>query len=331
MARARNIKPGFFKNEYMAECTPWARLCFAGLWTLADREGRLEDRARRIKGELFAFDSIEVEPLLQELARFKFIVRYEVDGERYIQIPKFLDHQTPHYSEKPSVIPAPELQESERHDGSSKRRRLQESDGDYGASKRGGLQEDSKSTPGVRTSSRWGRNPLNPDSLNHESPPLREGVQGGTAVADPPQHPRGVEPEVQDDPPPKDPPPEDPDPPKPQRQSAMTFAAWVAITKARGEKAIPADDPVYAYAASIGLPDDFLLIAWQRFRTLYGKGGGYGSKRYADWRAVFRNSVRGCWGNLWRALPDGTYVLTTAGEQIRREMEAIEAQQEAAA
>ena len=39
MSRSRNIKPGFFKNEHLAECQPLARLLFIGLWTLADREG----------------------------------------------------------------------------------------------------------------------------------------------------------------------------------------------------------------------------------------------------------------------------------------------------
>jgi hypothetical protein len=112
MARARNIKPGFFKNEDLAECSPWARLCFAGLWTLADREGRLEDRPKRIKGELFAFDTIDVEPLLKELERFKFIVRYETDGMKAIQISEFARHQSPHYSESPSVIKPPSLPES---------------------------------------------------------------------------------------------------------------------------------------------------------------------------------------------------------------------------
>jgi len=116
MGRARNIKPGFFKNEDLGECSPWARLCFAGLWTLADREGRLEDRPKRIKGELFPFDSIEVDPLLQELERFKFIVRYESDGMKAIQILEFAKHQTPHYSEKDSVIKPPELLESGGHE-----------------------------------------------------------------------------------------------------------------------------------------------------------------------------------------------------------------------
>jgi len=105
MARARNIKPGFFKNEDLAECSPWARLCFIGLWMLADREGRLEDRPKRIKGELFPYESFDAEPLLQELARYGFIERYEVDGVRVIAIPKFADHQTPHIKEKPSELP----------------------------------------------------------------------------------------------------------------------------------------------------------------------------------------------------------------------------------
>lgn len=108
MARARNIKPGFFKNEDLAECSPWARLCFAGLWTLADREGRLEDRPKRIKGELFAFDSIEVEPLLAELVRFRFIARYAVDGLGVIQVLEFLKHQNPHHKEPESVLPSME-------------------------------------------------------------------------------------------------------------------------------------------------------------------------------------------------------------------------------
>ena len=53
MARARNIKPGFFKNELLAEMPPETRLLFMGLWCLADREGRFEDRPKKIKMELF--------------------------------------------------------------------------------------------------------------------------------------------------------------------------------------------------------------------------------------------------------------------------------------
>lgn len=146
MARARNIKPGFYKNEDLAECSVWARLLFPGLWMLADREGRLEDRPKRIKGELLPFDSQDVEPLLRELASRGFILRYEVDGARLIQILKFKAHQTPHYTEKQSVIKPPPLQEIARHIEP-------ENSGSSAVIKTGALPPDS----------------LNPDSPNHES------------------------------------------------------------------------------------------------------------------------------------------------------------------
>ncbi len=107
MARARNIKPGFYKNEDLAECSIWARFIFPGLWMLADREGRLEDRPKRIKGELLPFDSQDAEPLLTELAARGFIERYEVAGRAFIQIVAFSKHQNPHHREAESSIPAP--------------------------------------------------------------------------------------------------------------------------------------------------------------------------------------------------------------------------------
>src|SRR5690625_577204 len=51
--RARNIKPGLFKNEILGEADPIYSLLFIGLWTLADKEGRLENRPKRIRAELF--------------------------------------------------------------------------------------------------------------------------------------------------------------------------------------------------------------------------------------------------------------------------------------
>lgn len=107
MSRARNIKPGFFKNEILAECNPLARILFAGLWCEADREGRLEDRPKRLKVDCLPYDDCDVGVLLQELATRGFIQRYEVDGVRYIQITEFLKHQNPHVREMPSAIPAP--------------------------------------------------------------------------------------------------------------------------------------------------------------------------------------------------------------------------------
>ena len=107
MARSRNIKPGLYKNDYLAECSIAARYLFPGLWMLADREGRLEDRPRRIKAEIYPYDNLDVDALLDELWQRKFINRYEISGEYYIEIVNFKKHQNPHCKESESEIPAP--------------------------------------------------------------------------------------------------------------------------------------------------------------------------------------------------------------------------------
>lgn len=111
--RARNIKPGFFTNEKLAECSPIARLLFVGLWCAADRDGRLEDRPKRIKAELLPYDSVNADDLLRELESNGFIVRYEVDGLKCIQIPRFGTHQNPHPKEPVSKLPEPVAGKSE--------------------------------------------------------------------------------------------------------------------------------------------------------------------------------------------------------------------------
>ncbi|UXC37166.1 hypothetical protein [Cupriavidus gilardii] len=107
MARSRNIKPGFYKNEDLAECSVWARFIFPGLWMMADREGRLEYRPKRIKGELLPYDNQDTEPLLRELEKHGFILIYEVEGTEFIQIINFAKHQNPHHREAESEIPPP--------------------------------------------------------------------------------------------------------------------------------------------------------------------------------------------------------------------------------
>lgn len=113
--RARIIKPGFFKNEELAEIGPNGMLLFQGLWMLADREGRLEDRPKRIKIEVLPyFDDVDAEALLSALHDRGFINRYEVNGSRFIQIVNWSKHQIPHYRETPSQLPAPEGQQDDR-------------------------------------------------------------------------------------------------------------------------------------------------------------------------------------------------------------------------
>lgn len=105
MARARNIKPSFFMNEDLAELDFGVRLLFVGLWTLADREGRLEDRPKRIKRELFPSDNLDIDSALNRLEEFDFIKRYKFEEFSVIAIKKFSEHQSPHGTEKDSQLP----------------------------------------------------------------------------------------------------------------------------------------------------------------------------------------------------------------------------------
>jgi len=108
MARTRSIKPSFFKNEFLAECEPMARLLFIGLWTLADRDGRLELRPMRIKAELFPYENCDIGGLLQQLADRGFVRAYESGDMRVLEIPKFGEHQRCHPDERAEGLPPPE-------------------------------------------------------------------------------------------------------------------------------------------------------------------------------------------------------------------------------
>lgn len=111
MARIRYLKPDFFKDEDIGALPFEVRLFFQGLWGLADKEGRLEDRPMRLKAEIFPYDDVDVSRCLSWLLKPKagsglpFIYRYAVEGQRFIQIVTWSKHQKPHGTERGSEIP----------------------------------------------------------------------------------------------------------------------------------------------------------------------------------------------------------------------------------
>lgn len=107
MARIRTIKPEFFDDEHLCELPFQHRLCYIGLWTQADKAGRLEDRPKRLKARIFPFDDVDMNEMLEALAREGFIVRYQADGRDYLAIKdsSWRKHQRPRQDEPESVIP----------------------------------------------------------------------------------------------------------------------------------------------------------------------------------------------------------------------------------
>jgi hypothetical protein len=117
MARIRYLKPEFWEDREVSKLNFEERLCFQGLWNFADKEGRLRDDPEWLKVKIFPYDKVDIEKCLERLARNKttgqpFIHRYEVGGQRYIQILQWHKHQKPHHTEQVSTIPCcPTVQE----------------------------------------------------------------------------------------------------------------------------------------------------------------------------------------------------------------------------
>jgi hypothetical protein len=107
VARIRTIKPEFFDDPKIGRLSQASRLCFIGLLTQADREGRIEDEPARLKVRILPYDDLEMDAVLADLCVAGVILRYEASGKRVIQIRTFEKHQRPHPKEAPSLLPKP--------------------------------------------------------------------------------------------------------------------------------------------------------------------------------------------------------------------------------
>ena len=93
MARIRTVKPEFWSDERVGECSPTARLLFIGMWNFADDHGGIERSAKQLKAQVFPYDATDCEPLLQELMRVGLLIEYEAGGRKYLYINGFRKHQ----------------------------------------------------------------------------------------------------------------------------------------------------------------------------------------------------------------------------------------------
>lgn len=103
--RIRLLHPEFFTDAVLARMPDFTRLVFAGLWLIADREGRLPDHPKMIDGVILPLDKRSCLKPLQELADAGRILRYQTPAGPVIQVVNFLKYQHPHLREKPSPFP----------------------------------------------------------------------------------------------------------------------------------------------------------------------------------------------------------------------------------
>ena len=113
MARIRTIKPEFPQSESMGRVSRDARLCFIMLWTVADDAGRLRGNSRMLASLLYPYDDDAkrlIDKWMAELEAEHCIQRYIANGDSYVQIVSWLEHQK---IDKPSKSKFPEFQPSD--------------------------------------------------------------------------------------------------------------------------------------------------------------------------------------------------------------------------
>jgi len=89
MARIRTIKPEFWTNEQVMECSTNARLLFIGMWNFCDDDGRISFSCKQLKAQIFPADDISSESIrgmIDELSTNGLIICYEVENKHYLQV-----------------------------------------------------------------------------------------------------------------------------------------------------------------------------------------------------------------------------------------------------
>ena len=294
MARIRTIKPEFWASEQVMSLSLLARLAFIGLWNFCDDGGNHPASVKTFKAKVFPSDDLsaaDMQRFVEELMEQALITLYQVGGKAYWHVTGWDRHQridkpTFKHPTPPEDATKARLVESKASTGD--RREIDESaPNDLRTIGDGSSKVHQTLDEGSSNAQRGGGEASTPEGNGMEwkgnippIPPTPDGAVG-----------------------------------KSSRPSAVALPTWLALVKAKGEKAIPESDPVFVYAEQAGLPMEFIRLAWREFRARYSEPG---EKRYRDWRRVFGKAVRGNWLKLWYAGGDGAYALTTTGMQAQR-------------
>ena len=105
--RIRSIKPEFWESESLGRVSREARLLFIGLFSCCDDVGRARASSRLLASRLFPYDDDAFKRLpgwISELEKQGCIRIYVVDGESYLDLPKWANHQK---IDKPSISKLP--------------------------------------------------------------------------------------------------------------------------------------------------------------------------------------------------------------------------------
>lgn len=119
--RIRTLKPELWQDERIGDLSHGARLLFIGLITMADDAGRLRELPATIIGHVFPYDDVTGPKLtrwLKEVAATGAVVRYEVEGRRYVAFRHWTKHQKVDKPSPSELPPPPEFSPNDSPNGS---------------------------------------------------------------------------------------------------------------------------------------------------------------------------------------------------------------------
>jgi hypothetical protein len=123
MPRIRSVKPEFWDDQKMAMISRDSRLVYIGIWNQSDDYGVCRANPIFLKNQIFPHEEISVKQFsgwLEELKMLKRIKPFSANGENYLYLPHFKDHQS---IDRPSRIrypsPPPRILGEIRGEGST--------------------------------------------------------------------------------------------------------------------------------------------------------------------------------------------------------------------
>lgn len=113
--------------------------------------------------------------------------------------------------------------------------------------------------------------------------------------------------------------------PKRERKTRTALKTFLETCRQAGEPAISQYKPLLEYAEGIGLPMEFVQIAWNQFKADHMPGGKNQARLQAEWRRHFLNYVEKNYFRIWYSTADDTWALTTVGIQAQKSQQHREA------
>lgn len=105
MPRNRMVKPEFWTNDKVVQCTIIARAFFLGMLNFADDNGNIDQSTNQLKLQIFPADEVDVGLLVDELIQNELVTPYEVGGKKYLHINGFRKHQQINRPSQPRCPP----------------------------------------------------------------------------------------------------------------------------------------------------------------------------------------------------------------------------------